>query len=176
MTTILDMTTLPGYASPGPETADGRLDIVVVDCHAMYPAVLAEMAGHQAARRARREERAERVKREQEALSDDHPGKLSKSALKAELKAIAAPTLNDIQVEKPDQYSLECAYQWAKMAIQVAVRWPENPVEIRFRDPGKKFAQASYPKGPGADVAAEVGGANEARQHFKLAHGFIPGS
>lgn len=176
MTTILDMTKLPAWASPGPETPDGRLDVVVVDCHAMYPAVLAEMAAHQAARRARREERAERVKREQEALADDHPGKLSKTALKAELKSITAPTLNDIQADSPDRYSLECAYQWAKMKVQVAVGWPDNPVEIRFRDPGKKFAQANHPEGPGADVAASPHGPNEARQHFKLAHGFVPGS
>lgn len=87
--------------------------------------------------------------------------------------------LSELDVEEPDQYWLEVAYQCMKMDIQNAVigtdAMPDmgGALVISVRDATKvdgasKWAQSAYPKGKGAEAATK---GKEARDHYARIRG-----
>ena len=91
-------------------------------------------------------------------------------------------TLGLIDVDEPDAYALEVAYQTMKMDMQVGCGFG---IEIRVVDPEKKWAQKGRPEADrvvekkgrefrGADIATSPRGPQEAREHYRRLRGFIP--
>jgi hypothetical protein len=79
--------------------------------------------------------------------------------------------LKELGIEKEeqlDQYWLEVAYQCIKMDVQMSCGFN---IQIRMRDPDKRYAQKKYPKGKGAFLATQ---GREARGHYKRLRGALP--
>lgn len=93
------------------------------------------------------------------------------------LKLLGVMAEDGSYLQDPDQYWLECAYQCAKMDIQLAITNTEHDprdagmsAEFRFSR-SEKWRQANYP--PGRTAAAATQG-REARDHFRRIRGRIP--
>lgn len=82
-----------------------------------------------------------------------------------------------LNVETPDQYWLEVAYQCAKMDLQTALlgtqydpRTSGKPAEFHFsRAP--EYALTAHPKGKGVEAASK---GREAREHYRRIRGRLP--
>lgn len=86
--------------------------------------------------------------------------------------------INVLEREKPrvpdkfDQYWLETFYQFMKMDLQKELGFA---IEIRVKSTGgrkKRWALANHPEGRGIQAASR---GKEARHHYKMLRGFIPG-
>lgn len=82
-----------------------------------------------------------------------------------------------LEVEKPDQYWLECAYQCAKLDVQMALtgsdydpRASQKPALLKFTR-ADEFALRRFPAGKGTMAATE---GREARRHYQRIRGRLP--
>ncbi len=79
--------------------------------------------------------------------------------------------LSELEVEKPDQYWLEVAYQCLKMDVQKIAGFS---VEIHFKDPEKKWKQKNFPENPDGKSTWDATKGKEARGHYIKLRGSLP--
>lgn len=124
-------------------------------------------------------------------VADEHSHKVS-VLIKVDTKTAMLDWLSLLEApEQLTQYWIECAYQCAKLDLQLAIeggdfdpRQSAMPAEFHF-DRADEFALAKYPEGPAKEVVVDghkltlrgqalATNGREARAHYKRIRGRLP--